>query len=137
MEQTDQTLLNYAVDVVTAHVANNPIATGDVPGFLREVYSTLQELAGEKEPEAPRGEPAVPIKSSIKRDYIICLEDGKKLRMLKRYLKTQYGMTPEQYRTKWGLPADYPMNAPALAEQRSSAAKHIGLGRKAKSARAK
>jgi predicted transcriptional regulator len=79
----------------------------------------------------------VPIKSSIKRDYIVCLEDGKKLRMLKRYLKTQYGMTPEQYRTKWGLPADYPMNAPALAEQRSTAARTIGLGRKAKSARGK
>jgi predicted transcriptional regulator len=135
MDETDQSLLNYAVDVVTAHVANNPIAPGDVPAFLREVYSTLQELSGQKEAEAPRGEPAVPIKASIKRDYIICLEDGKKLRMLKRYLKTQYGMTPDQYRAKWGLPADYPMNAPALAEQRSTAAKTIGLGRKAKSKR--
>ena len=135
MDETDQSLLNYAVDVVTAHVANNPIAPGDVPAFLREVYSTLQELSGQKEAEAPRGEPAVPIKASIKRDYIICLEDGKKLRMLKRYLKTQYGMTPDQYRAKWGLPADYPMNAPALAEQRSTAAKTIGLGRKAKGKR--
>ena len=135
MDETDQSLLNYAVDVVTAHVANNPIAPGDVPNFLRDVYSTLQELSGQKEAEAPRGEPAVPIKASIKRDYIICLEDGKKLRMLKRYLKTQYGMTPDQYRAKWGLPADYPMNAPALAEQRSTAAKTIGLGRKAKGKR--
>lgn len=135
MDESDQSLLNYAVDVVTAHVANNPIAPGDVPSFLRDVYSTLQELSGQKEAEAPRGEPAVPIKASIKRDYIICLEDGKKLRMLKRYLKTQYGMTPDQYRAKWGLPADYPMNAPALAEQRSTAAKTIGLGRKAKGKR--
>ena len=137
MEQSEQQLLRYAVDVVTAHVANNPVAVSDVPAFLRDVYGALQELGGLKAPEAPRAEPAVPIKSSIKRDYIICLEDGKKLRMLKRYLKTQYSMTPEQYRAKWGLPADYPMNAPALAEQRSTAARNIGLGRKAKSARGK
>ncbi|MBU6253251.1 MAG: MucR family transcriptional regulator [Alphaproteobacteria bacterium] len=137
MEQSEQQLLRYAVDVVTAHVGNNPVSVSDVPGFMREVYTALQELSGQKAPEAPRAEPAVPIKSSIKRDYIVCLEDGKKLRMLKRYLKTQYGMTPEQYRTKWGLPADYPMNAPALAEQRSTAARTIGLGRKAKSARGK
>jgi predicted transcriptional regulator len=137
MEQSEQQLLRYAVDVVTAHVGNNPVSVSDVPGFMREVYTALQELSGQKVPEAPRAEPAVPIKSSIKRDYIVCLEDGKKLRMLKRYLKTQYGMTPEQYRTKWGLPADYPMNAPALAEQRSTAARTIGLGRKAKSARGK
>lgn len=137
MEQSEQQLLRYAVDVVTAHVGNNPVAVSDVPGFLREVYTALQELDGTKVPEAPRAEPAVPIRSSIKRDYIVCLEDGKKLRMLKRYLKTQYGMTPEQYRTKWGLPSDYPMNAPALAEQRSTAARNIGLGRKAKSGRGK
>ena len=137
MEQSEQQLLRYAVDVVTAHVGNNPVSVSDVPGFMREVYTALQELSGQKAPEAPRAEPAVPIKSSIKRDYIVCLEDGKKLRMLKRYLKTQYGMTPEQYRTKWGLPADYPRNAPALAEQRSTAARTIGLGRKAKSARGK
>lgn len=137
MEQSEQQLLRYAVDVVTAHVGNNPVAVSDVPAFLREVYVALLELDGQKAPEAPRAEPAVPIKSSIKRDYIVCLEDGKKLRMLKRYLKTQYGMTPEQYRMKWGLPADYPMNAPALAEQRSTAARNIGLGRKAKAARGK
>jgi predicted transcriptional regulator len=137
MEQSEQQLLRYAVDVVTAHVGNNPVAVSDVPAFLREVYTALQELDGQKAPEAPRAEPAVPIKSSVKRDYIVCLEDGKKLRMLKRYLKTQYGMTPDQYRTKWGLPADYPMNAPALAEQRSTAARNIGLGRKAKSSRGK
>lgn len=137
MEQSEQQLLRYAVDVVTAHVGNNPVAVSDVPAFLREVYTALQELDGQKAPEAPRAEPAVPIKSSVKRDYIVCLEDGKKLRMLKRYLKTQYGMTPDQYRTKWGLPADYPMNAPALAEQRSTAARNIGLGRKAKASRAK
>ena len=137
MEQSEQQLLRYAVDVVTAHVGNNPVAVSDVPAFLREVYTALQELDGQKAPEAPRAEPAVPIKSSVKRDYIVCLEDGKKLRMLKRYLKMQYGMTPDQYRTKWGLPADYPMNAPALAEQRSTAARNIGLGRKAKASRGK
>lgn len=132
MDQSEQPLLRYAIDVVTAHVGNNPVALADVPGFLREVYTTLQQLEGQQAPEAPRGEPAVPVKQSVKPDYIVCLEDGKKLRMLKRYLKTQYSMTPEQYRAKWGLPADYPMNAPALAEQRSTAAKRIGLGRKAK-----
>jgi len=132
MENFEESLLGYAVDVVTAHVGNNSVAIADVPGFLRDVYTTLLELDGQKEIPTPPAEPAVPIKSSVKRDYIICLEDGKKLRMLKRYLKTQYAMTPEQYRHKWGLPADYPMNAPALAEQRSSTAKRIGLGRKAK-----
>jgi predicted transcriptional regulator len=137
MEQSEQPLLSYAVDVVTAHVSNNPVAVSDVSAFLREVYTTLQELDGQKAPEGPRAEPAVPVKSSVKRDYIVCLEDGKKLRMLKRYLKTQYGMTPEQYRAKWGLPADYPMNAPALAEQRSTAARQIGLGRKAKASRSR
>ena len=135
MEQLEQPLLRFAVDVVTAHVGNNSVALGDVPAFLREIYTTLQELEGQVAPEAPRADPAVPVKASIKRDYIVCLEDGKKLRMLKRYLKTQYGMTPEQYRAKWGLPADYPMNAPALAEQRSTAARQIGLGRKSKKAR--
>ena len=128
MDETDQSLLNYAVDVVTAHVANNPIAPGDVPAFLREVYSTLQELSGQKEAEAPRGEPAVPIKASIKRDYIICLEDGKKFKSLKRHLRTQYNMSPEDYREKWGLPADYPMVAPNYAQARSQLAKKMGLG---------
>lgn len=137
MEQSEQQLLRYAVDVVTAHVGNNSVAVSDVPTFLREVYTALRQLDGQNAPETTRADPAVPIKSSVKRDYIVCLEDGKKLRMLKRYLKTQYGMTPEQYRTKWGLPADYPMNAPALAEQRSTAARNIGLGRKAKAARGK
>lgn len=121
-------LLALTSDIVSSHVANNSVAVNDVPALIQNVYATLAGLAaGSKAPEA-RPEPAVPIRSSVKPDYIICLEDGKKLKMLKRHLMTAFGMTPEQYRAKWGLPADYPMVAPNYAEARRKLAKEIGLG---------
>lgn len=129
-EQDLDLVFQLTVQLVAAHVSNNTVTPSEVPPFLHAVHSTLLELSATKEPPAPKLEPAVPVKQSIKPDYIVCLEDGKKLRMLKRYLKTQYGLTPDEYRAKWGLPTDYPMNAPGLAAQRSDTAKRIGLGRK-------
>lgn len=130
-------LLALTSDIVSSHVANNSVAVGDVPQLIQSVYTTLAALARPEAAPAPRQEPAVPIRSSIKPDYIVCLEDGKKLKMLKRHLMTAYGMTPEQYRTKWGLPADYPMVAPNYAEARRALAKEIGLGTAKTSRRAK
>ncbi len=128
-EDTQETeLLELTTKVVAAHVANNPIAATDVPGLIVTVHQTLATL-GPEEP-APKPNPAVPIRQSVKPDYIICLEDGKKLKMLKRHLKTAYNMTPEDYRKRWGLPRDYPMVAPNYAKTRSELAKNIGLGRK-------
>jgi predicted transcriptional regulator len=122
-------LLELTTKVVAAHVANNAIAATDVPDLIATVHQTLATL-GPEEP-APKPEPAVPIKQSVKPDYIICLEDGKKLKMLKRHLKTAYSMTPDDYRKRWGLPRDYPMVAPNYAKKRSELAKNIGLGRRA------
>ncbi|WP_448581115.1 MucR family transcriptional regulator [Thermaurantiacus sp.] len=121
-------LLALTSDIVSSHVANNSVAVGDVPQLIQSVYAALAALARPEAAPAPRPEPAVPIRSSVKPDYIVCLEDGKKLKMLKRHLMTAYGMTPEQYRAKWGLPADYPMVAPNYAEARRALAKQIGLG---------
>ena len=133
MEQDEQgmneTLITLTADIVAAHVSNNSVAVSDLPLIITNVHEALSGLSGYATEEAPP-EPAVPVKSSIKRDYIVCLEDGKKLKMLKRHLNTHYGMTPEDYRAKWGLAADYPMVAPAYAEQRRQLAKDIGLGRK-------
>ena len=123
-------LLDLTASIVSAHVANNSVAVGDVPKLIKDVYSTLATVSTEEEAEPERPEPAVSIKASIKPDYIVCLEDGKKLKMLKRHLMTHYGMTPEQYRTRWGLPSDYPMVAPNYAKQRSALAREIGLGRR-------
>lgn len=121
-------LLELTAEIVSSHVSNNSVEVSALPGLIKSVYDTLLELnAGEVEEELP--EPAVPIRRSIQNDYIVCLEDGKKLKMLKRHLKTQYDMTPEEYRERWGLPSDYPMVAPAYAEQRRELAKKIGLGR--------
>lgn len=128
-EQNPHTdLLTLTADIVSSHVANNSVAVSDVPQLIQNVYSTLSGLG--EQPKAPevRAEPAVSIRSSVKPDYIVCLEDGKKLKMLKRHLMTAYGMTPEDYRAKWGLPADYPMVAPNYAESRRQLAKAIGLG---------
>ncbi len=126
--QSHTELLALTADIVASHFANNSVAPAEVPGVIESVYATLARL-GTPEPEiAARMEPAVPIRSSIKPDFIVCLEDGKKLKMLKRHLMTRYGMTPDDYRTKWGLPADYPMVAPNYAEQRRQLAKSIGLG---------
>ena len=133
LEQDDnglnETLITLTADIVAAHVSNNSVAVSDLPLIITNVHEALSGLSGYAQEEAAP-EPAVPIKSSIKRDYIVCLEDGKKLKMLKRHLNTHYSMSPEDYRAKWGLPADYPMVAPAYAEQRRQLAKDIGLGRK-------
>ncbi|MEE8562520.1 MAG: MucR family transcriptional regulator [Alphaproteobacteria bacterium] len=123
-------LLELTTEIVSSHVANNPVAIQDIPDLIRQVYGTLTTIDQGPSAQADRPQPAVPIKRSITPDHIICLEDGRKLKMLKRHLKTAYNMTPEDYRERWGLPADYPMVAPNYARQRSNLAKKIGLGRK-------
>jgi len=128
--EAQETLITLTADIVAAHVSNNSVAVSDLPVLIANVHSALAGLGGPIiEPEVKQ-EPAVSIRSSIKPDFIVCLEDGKKLKMLKRHLMTHYQMTPEQYRTKWNLPADYPMVAPNYAEQRRTLAKKIGLGTK-------
>jgi len=123
-------LLTLTAEIVSSHLANNTVAVSDVPHLIDNVFSTLSRLGVEtKAPEAKQ-EPAVSVRSSIKPDYIVCLEDGKKLKMLKRHLMTHYNMTPDEYRTKWALPNDYPMVAPNYAQQRRTLAKKIGLGTK-------
>lgn len=124
----DEVLITLTSDIVAAHVSNNSVAVSDLPMLIQNVYSALAGLHSEVTPPQPKPEPAVSIRSSIKPDYIVCLEDGKKLKMLKRHLMTHYQMTPDEYRTKWGLPADYPMVAPNYADQRRTLAKKIGLG---------
>ena len=122
-------LLSLAAQVVSAHVRHNVVSVADLPALIQSVYTTLAQPEGQaSEPE--KREPAVPIKKSVFPDHLVCLEDGKKLKMMKRHLKSAYGLTPEQYRAKWGLPANYPMVAPNYAEKRSTLAKAIGLGRK-------
>ncbi|WP_342242243.1 MucR family transcriptional regulator [Inquilinus sp. OTU3971] len=116
------------VQIVAAHVAHNNVAANDLPALIDQVYNALNSLGKPVEPVKRRPEPAVPIKKSVTPDYIICLEDGRKLKMLKRHLKTAYNMAPDEYRERWGLPADYPMVAPNYANQRSALAKTIGLG---------
>ena len=121
--------IELAADIVSAYVSNNSVASSDLPALIGEVHGALMRVAGgavEAPVEAPK--PAVPIKKSVTPDFIICLEDGKKFKSLKRHLRTQYNMTPEQYREKWGLPADYPMVAPNYAKARSQLAKEMGLG---------
>ncbi len=121
-------LLDMTTTVVSSFVSNNPINSNDLPELMRSVHSKLTEL-GDSGQVQERPEPAVPIKKSVTRNYIICLEDGAKLKMLKRYLRTRYNLTPEEYRERWGLPGDYPMVAPEYAERRSQFAKNIGLGK--------
>jgi predicted transcriptional regulator len=122
-------LISLTADIVSAHLSNNSVRTGEVPQLIRNVYDALTKATAPAEPEAAPQEPAVSVRSSVKHDYIVCLEDGKKLKMLKRYLRTNYDMTPEQYRAKWNLPRDYPMVAPVYAEQRRGLAHSIGLGK--------
>ena len=122
-------LLELTADIVASHVSNNSVAVSDLGNLIEQVYMTLARVSQQDTTAEPaRPEPAVAIKKSITPDFIICLEDGKKLKMLKRHLKTAYDMTPEQYRERWGLPADYPMVAPNYASQRRTLAKKIGLG---------
>ena len=129
-EHTDD-LLALTTEIVAAHVSNNTVAVGDLAQLINQVYHSLANIGGVV-PAAPsaRPQPAVSVKKSIQPDFLVCLEDGKKLKMLKRHLKTAYNMTPEEYRDRWGLPADYPMVAPNYALHRSSLAKKIGLGTK-------
>ena len=127
-------LLELTSDIVAAHVSNNPVPLGELQGLIQTVYTTLVGLSTPVAEPQVEQKPAVNPKKSVTDDYIICLEDGKKLKMLKRHLKTAYDMTPEQYRAKWGLPHDYPMVAPNYAKKRQQLAKKIGLGRKPRAA---
>jgi len=127
MPQVD--VLGLTAQIVSAHVSNNSVTPDALPALIQDVYRTLAGVG--KEPSQPdKPQPAVPVKKSVFPDHIVCLEDGKKLKMLKRHLKTAYNMSPEQYRERWGLPSDYPMVAPNYARHRSSLAKKIGLGTK-------
>jgi len=137
LETAEDTLLTLTADIVAAHVSNNSVAVNDLPNLIQNVHSALLGISGSSGGAEPKPEPKVSIRSSVKPDYIVCLEDGKKLKMLKRHLSTHYNMTPEQYRQKWGLSADYPMVAPNYAEQRRTLAKSIGLGTKRRRTRAK
>ncbi|MES1974069.1 MAG: MucR family transcriptional regulator [Pseudomonadota bacterium] len=128
--ELQETLITLTADIVAAHVSNNSVAVSDLPVLIANVHGALAGLGGSVPVPEVKQEPAVSIRSSIKPDFIVCLEDGKKLKMLKRHLMTHYQMTPEQYRAKWNLPADYPMVAPNYAEQRRTLAKKIGLGTK-------
>jgi predicted transcriptional regulator len=135
MAETEQdmheTLITLTADIVAAHVSNNSVAVSDIPSLIENVHRALNGLsASEVAAEAELPEPAVSVRASIKPDYIVCLEDGKKLKMLKRHLMTHYNMTPDEYRARWNLPADYPMVAPNYAATRRELAKKIGLGRK-------
>ena len=129
-ENADDTLLTLTADIVAAHVSNNSVAVNDLPNLIQNVHGALSAIAGTTSAAEPKPEPKVSIRASIKPDYIVCLEDGKRLKMLKRHLMTHYNMTPDQYRQNWGLSADYPMVAPNYAEQRRALAKSIGLGTK-------
>jgi predicted transcriptional regulator len=123
-------LLSLSADIVSAYVAQNNVSQQAIPSLIRTVHDCLASLGVAQAPQpAERAKPAVPVSRSIQHDYIVCLEDGKQLKMLKRYLRSHYDMSPEDYRRKWGLPADYPMVAPAYAARRSDFAKQIGLGK--------
>ncbi|GMN12735.1 MucR family transcriptional regulator [Altererythrobacter sp. MTPC7] len=125
-----ETLITLTSDIVAAHVSNNNVEVDDVPALITKVHAALAGLGNGAQVEEETPEPAVSIRASVKPDYIVCLEDGKKLKMLKRYLRTNYDMSPEEYRARWNLPSDYPMVAPNYAEKRRELAKKIGLGRK-------
>lgn len=120
--------IHLASDIVAAYVSNNTVGADEIAGLLQDVYEAVSGLAAGDPAYSGSREPAVPINKSVHPDYVVCLEDGKKLTMLKRYLRTHYNLSPEEYRRKWGLPADYPMVAPNYAKRRSQFAKKIGLG---------
>lgn len=130
-EEADYSALDLAATVVAAYVGNNAVQASELPALIASVHAAIASvISGNAEPavEAEPIRPAVPVKKSVSSDFIICLEDGKKFKSLKRHLQTHYGLTPDEYRAKWGLPADYPMVAPAYAEARSNLAKQMGLG---------
>lgn len=129
-EETTENLLTLTADIVAAHVSNNSVSMADLPTLIANIHAALAGLGAPAAAPAEEQKPAVSIRSSVKPDYIVCLEDGKKLKMLRRHLMTHYGMTPDDYRAKWNLPRDYPMVAPDYAERRRVLAKQIGLGTK-------
>ncbi|MHA7773880.1 Ros/MucR family transcriptional regulator [Roseibium sp. M-1] len=125
----DANLIDLTSDIVSAYVGNNTVAAADLPNLISEVHAALHKtVTASQEPEAPPQVPAVPIKKSVTPDFIICLEDGKRFKSLKRHIRTRYGLTPEEYREKWGLDVDYPMVAPNYAAARSALAKQMRLG---------
>lgn len=133
-------ILALTTNIVSAHLSNNTVPAAEIPALIERIYKTLSGVGGDASASpisSERPQPAVPIRKSVMPDYIVCLEDGKKLKMLKRHLKTAYKMTPEQYKDRWGLPNDYPMVAPNYAKTRSRLAKDIGLGTKGRSDRKK
>ncbi|MEL6857715.1 MAG: MucR family transcriptional regulator [Pseudomonadota bacterium] len=121
-------IMEFASDIVSAYVSNNPIQSSELPDLIRDVHATLRTLEGSDGAQVAQ-EPAVSVKKSITDEFLICLEDGKKFKSLKRHLRSKYGLSPEQYREKWGLPYDYPMVAPSYARKRSALAKEMGLGK--------
>jgi predicted transcriptional regulator len=128
-DMANNNFIELTADIVSAYVSNNSVSAGDIPSLINQVHGALVRVsAGQSDSAAEPLRPAVPLKRSITSDHIVCLEDGKKFKSLKRHLRTQYNMTPEQYREKWGLPADYPMVAPNYAAARSELAKQMGLG---------
>jgi predicted transcriptional regulator len=130
-DDQDDTLITLTADIVAAHVSNNSVAVSDMPMLIGNIHQALAGLGGSAPALEPAPTPAVSVRASVRPDYIVCLEDGKKLKMLKRHLSTDHGLTPADYRAKWGLSADYPMVAPNYAETRRALALKIGLGRKA------
>ena len=138
MESTEQAddLLALTTEIVAAHVSNNTVALAELPQLINQVYNSLANIGSASPAVAPvsRPQPAINVKRSVHPDYLVCLEDGKKLKMLKRHLKTAYNMSPEVYRERWGLAPDYPMVAPNYARERSRLAKQIGLGTRARRA---
>lgn len=131
-ERGEDEILKQVTEIVTAYLSKNSLPPEEVPGLIRSVHATLGGIAGDAPQAREPREPAVSIKKSVKPDYIVCLEDGRRLKMLKRYLRARYDMSPDQYRAKWGLPADYPMTAPNYAAKRSEFAKKFGLGKPGK-----
>lgn len=127
---TKAELLEMTTDIVASFVANNPMPAGGLPDLIQAVHETVITLGSDEPSTPPRPDPAVPISKSVTPDHIICLEDGRKLKMLKRHLRSRFNLTPEEYRIRWNLPSDYPMVAPNYAKKRSQFAKDIGLGRK-------
>ncbi len=131
-DKSADSLLTLTSQIVSAHLSKNAMGINDVPELIQRVHATLQSLAGGNAAPVATRDPAVPVKRSVTSEYIICLEDGSKHKMMKRYLKTAFGMTPDEYRKKWGLPADYPMVSPNYARTRSALAKKSGLGLRAR-----
>ncbi|GJL96678.1 MAG: transcriptional regulator [Hyphobacterium sp.] len=122
-------ILRMTTDIVASFLTHNSVPADSIPDLIRSIHGTMGEISGSSAKAEPKSKPAVPVSRSVTDDYIICLEDGKKLKMLKRYLRSQFDMSPDEYRRKWGLPSDYPMVAPAYSRKRSAFAKDIGLGR--------